>query len=80
MSRGIGHFSASLNLFTGVAESHVKRRDGRFCYVEKERERERGGGKKKKYRACLGSPPPPPTGCKSARYIEMKGGEGQQKM
>lgn len=48
MSRGIGHFSASLNLFTGVAESHVKRRDGRFCYVEKERERERGAGGRKK--------------------------------
>lgn len=40
---GSGHFSASLNLFTGVAESHVKRRDGRFCYVE-----ERGGKKRKK--------------------------------
>lgn len=50
------------SLHVGVAESHVKRRDGRFCYGGGERERGRRGEKRKKkrkrekekkYRACL---------------------------
>lgn len=52
-----------------------------------ERERGEGGKKKEKKKkgkrkkiSCVPPPPPSSTGCKSTRYIEMKGGEGQQKM